>query len=126
MGDHLRKVRMDRGLPQPQAAKMLGITSNSLTTWELNQYQPQVKHWPNIIAWLGYYPEADDGSIGYQLRKYRRYEGIRQKILAKRIGVDEKTLWRIEMGPGKRPAQTKTLEKINKFIQAFRLRTDIE
>ena len=115
IGDHLRKVRMDRGLLQKVAAKQIGITASCLVNWELNHNQPHIQHWPDILKFLGYYPEEDDGSLGYMIRKYRRYEGVAQKVVANRIGVDEYTLWRIERKSGKQPSIQRIIKRIENF-----------
>ncbi|MEO0898664.1 MAG: transcriptional regulator [Bacteroidota bacterium] len=52
-------------------------------------------YWPKIIAFLGYDPEFEEGNpLAVTLKNYRRKHGLKRKLLADRIGVDETTvLW---------------------------------
>lgn len=119
IGDHLRKVRLDRGLSQPEVAKLLGVQANTITNWELKHNEPYIHQWPMILEFLGYYPDQDDGTLAFRVRKFRREQGLRQKVLAERIGVDEKTLWRIEERQGKRLPFQKTIKKILTYMTSF-------
>jgi len=56
LGDHLRKVRLDRGLSQMDVARMLKVTENTITGWELNRNQPTARLDKAIIAFLEYIP----------------------------------------------------------------------
>ncbi len=56
LGDHLRKVRLDRGLSQPEVARQLVVTTDTVTNWELNRYKPQVRFLERIVRFLGYRP----------------------------------------------------------------------
>ncbi|KAA3630601.1 MAG: XRE family transcriptional regulator [Bacteroidetes bacterium] len=56
LGDHLRKVRLDRNLSQPDVAKLLGVTTDTVTNWELNRNQPRAKFVNKIISFLDYIP----------------------------------------------------------------------
>jgi len=40
--DHLRKRRLDLGLPQKQAAEQIGVDTASIGNWESNKIQPMV------------------------------------------------------------------------------------
>ena len=63
--------------------------------WETNQSKPKIMHWPRIVAFLGYDPEYEEGnSLAVTLRNYRWKYGLKRKLLADKIGVDETTvLW---------------------------------
>ena len=117
VGDHIRKARLDRGLSQPELARIMNITVASLTNWEVHHKIPTVNMWPRIISFLGYYPEEDDGSLRFQLVKYRRSTGLRRTEAAELIGIDEQTLGRIENEAGKNPPFAKTVKKIEEFIR---------
>jgi transcriptional regulator with XRE-family HTH domain len=56
LGDHLRKVRLDRGLSQSNVARILKVTTETVTRWELNRNQPTVKFVKAVIEFLGYVP----------------------------------------------------------------------
>ena len=55
-GDHLRKKRLDLNLSQPQVAKIINITTDSITNWELNRNNPSLKQVQKIILFLEYTP----------------------------------------------------------------------
>jgi transcriptional regulator with XRE-family HTH domain len=118
LGDHLRKVRLDRGLSQPQVAKLLKVTTDSVTGWELNRYEPQARLAKRIIHFLGYFPfNTEDLLIGSKLYYARLISGMTQEQVAKEIGCDESNLRYIELGlrnPG-----IKTLRKIECFTHTY-------
>ncbi|MEO7926942.1 MAG: helix-turn-helix transcriptional regulator [Saprospiraceae bacterium] len=67
LGDHLRSVRLDRGLPQAQVAKLLKVTSVTVTAWEFNRHEPPMRLAKRIVAFLGYLPDQGYGfSLGGQ------------------------------------------------------------
>jgi len=45
-GDHLRKKRLDLNLSQPQVAKIINVTADSITNWELNRNEPNLNQIP--------------------------------------------------------------------------------
>ncbi|MDO8366817.1 MAG: helix-turn-helix transcriptional regulator [Saprospiraceae bacterium] len=116
MGDHLRKVRLDRWLSQPEIAKLLEVTTDTVTGWELNRHEPTVQMAKRILEFLGYFPfYKDSQSIGEQLRLARMISGKTQAEVAKEIGVDESTLRWVELGT--RKPFRKTREKIERFFE---------
>lgn len=115
LGDHLRKVRLDRGLSQPDVAKILKVSTDMVTCWELNRNQPTAKFAKAIIDFLDYIPfKVDDCSIGKQLYYARLITGKTQKQVAKIIGCDTSNMRRIELD--QRVPQDKTRGKIEDFI----------
>src|SRR3972149_6588254 len=54
LGDHLRKKRLELGLPQRQVAKQMGVDPTTLCHWETNQIAPSTGMIPRIIRFLGY------------------------------------------------------------------------
>ena len=117
LGDHLRKTRLDRGLSQPDVARILKVTSNTITTWELNQKEPTAKCAKSIIAFLGYFPfTRNNTTLGKQLYYARLITGKTQKQVAKLIDCDTSNLRCIELD--ERIPQTKLHEKIQEFINA--------
>lgn len=117
LGDHLRKVRLDRGLSQPQVAKQLKVTTDSVTGWELNRYEPQARFAKRIIKFLGYLPFNTEAlSTGRKLYMARLISGKTQEQVADQIGCDESNLRYIELDrrrPGKQ-----TMSKIQGFIMS--------
>ena len=98
LGDHLRTVRLDRGLSQSAVAKILNVTPDTVTGWEMNRHQPPAKLAKAIIGFLGYMPFAsEEGSLGKRLHLARLVNGMTQEEAAKMIGCDESNLRFIEL-----------------------------
>ena len=93
-GDHLRKKRLDLNLTQPQVAKIINVTTDSITNWELNKGTPNLIFIPKIISFLEYTPIVNENSI----KSYRIQNGLSQKEFAKILEIDPTTLSRIERG----------------------------
>ena len=51
-GDHIRKKRLDLNLSQPQVAKIINVTTDTITNWELNRNTPSIRQVHKIIAFL--------------------------------------------------------------------------
>ena len=98
LGDHLKKRRLELGLFQKDVAQRLGINEWTYLNWEKNYCDPIVSMWPRIIDFLGYYPFTAPQTPGRRLLVKRRSLGLSQKLMAKRLSVDEATLARWEMG----------------------------
>lgn len=115
LGDHLRKVRLDRGLSQPQVAKLLKVTPDTITGWELKRHQPPARLAKGIIHFLGYIPFQVEGlSIGKKLYFARLLSGKTQDQVAAEIGCDGSNLRRIELS--QRNPRKEIYYKIQKFI----------
>lgn len=56
LGDHLRKIRLDRRLSQPEVARILNVCPDTVFHWESNEHEPTVQYASRIIAFLGYFP----------------------------------------------------------------------
>ena len=107
-GDHIRKKRLDLNLNQPQVAKLMNVTTDTITNWELNRGNPTLTYIPKIISFLGYTPISEENRI----KQYRIEKGLTQKELSKILNIDPTTLARIESGKGNR-INKKVQEKIN-------------
>ncbi|MFC2027731.1 helix-turn-helix domain-containing protein [Chloroflexota bacterium] len=112
LGDHLRKVRLDRNLLQRDVAQTLGVDPLTVTNWEKNHSAPQLHFIPAIIAFLGYLPvDNSTESFGEGIVRARQRQGLTQCELARRLGVDPSTLGRWERGIGlPLPANQEQLE----------------
>jgi len=97
---------------------MLKVTTDSVTGWELNRYEPQARLAKRIIKFLGYLPfNTKDLSIGQKLYLVRLISGQTQEEAAAEIGCDESNLRYIELG--KRKPTSKTWMKIEDFIKSY-------
>ena len=52
IGDKLRKARLDKGMTQFEVAKIIGVTTDTITNWELNRNQPTIQYHPTIIFFI--------------------------------------------------------------------------
>lgn len=116
LGDHLRKVRLDRGLSQPQVAEVLNVKTDTVTLWELNRNTPTAKLAKRIIEYIGYIPDAwTKAPVSEQLYYTRQVQGITYRQLAKELGLDASTIREFENET--RTSSQKTLSKILDYIK---------
>lgn len=111
-GDHLRKKRLDLNLSQPQVAKLINVTTDSITNWELNRTEPSLNQIPKIISFLNYKPDINENLI----KRYRIEKGISQKKLARILNIDPTTLSRIERAKGSR-ISNKIKVRLNELLK---------
>ncbi len=98
IGDHLRKKRLDRDLLQREVALLLRSTECSVYIWETNRTSPTLPFLPRIIEFLGYCPYDPDWTPGERLIWIRKYLGLSQEAMARRLKVDPGTLAKWETG----------------------------
>jgi DNA-binding XRE family transcriptional regulator len=102
-------------MSQPEVAKVLGVTTDTIAGWELNRHQPMAGHAKRIIEFLGYVPRvAVSDSLGSNLRMARQVSGLTQRQAAKTIGCDPLTLRLVELGI--RKSHPKTHDRIQSYI----------
>ena len=92
LGDWIRKTRLDLGLYQIQVAERIGVTENCITNWELHRNEPEARHVPRIIEFIGYCPYDPTGHLIDRVEAIRRALGLTQEQLAKILGIDESSL----------------------------------
>ena len=78
------------GLTQKEAGRQLGVTSSTVLNWEQGD-KPAVRHWPAILAFLGYDPRPGAASLTEHLTARRQDLGWSQQIAAVHLGVDPST-----------------------------------
>lgn len=105
-GEHLKKRRYELGLRQKDAAVRLQISHATYISWEIDRAEPAIRHWPRIVAFLGYDAAPGEGeTLANALRAKRRDLGLPRKRAAALLKIDERTLKRYEDGlwePGER------------------------
>ncbi|MDP3666864.1 MAG: helix-turn-helix domain-containing protein [Sediminibacterium sp.] len=93
IGEHLKKRRMDLGLYQAEAARLIGISEDCFCYWENERNRPRLYQYPAIIAFLGYYPfDHETQSFGGKIKRYKYTHGLSNEKLAKLLDVDEGTV----------------------------------
>jgi len=84
---------MDRGLLQREAAEEIGVTTSTLGNWETGFVtDPEVRHLPAILSFLGYDPRAEPSTFGGRIRAKREALGLTHRTLAARLGLDPSTV----------------------------------
>lgn len=118
IGDHVLKRRLYLNLTQPEAAKLLGVSTETILNWELNYRKPSINHIGKLIKFLGYDPASTNpSSIAELLLTKRRELGWTQKVAARNLGVDPCTWSSWECGG------TIMMHKHRRLVAAF-LRVD--
>jgi DNA-binding XRE family transcriptional regulator len=73
----------------------------TINYWEISRNQPSLRMIPRIVDFLGYNPNLEaqpDETPGERIVRVRWALGVRQKDLARQLGVDPTTLARWERG----------------------------
>ncbi|MEW8001043.1 MAG: helix-turn-helix transcriptional regulator [Candidatus Thiodiazotropha endolucinida] len=96
LGDHLRRIRLKRGLRQIDVAPRLGVNPWTLRNWELNRTKPSVQYCPAIMDFLGYCPYQRGDTLGRKIMLHRTHQGLSQRDLARIVGIDPGTISRWE------------------------------
>lgn len=118
--DHLLKRRMDLKLTQYEASILLKVTECSIFNWEKSRSLPKVKHYPDIILFLGYNPfeaEMDTETLHGKLKWHRTRLGLSYRNLGKILGVDGSTIARWE--ERSLPIQPSNLNKLESWLLAL-------
>ena len=98
LGEHIRKRRLDLGLRQIEAAKMIGCDEMSLVAWEKGYRTPRIDHLGKVVEFLGFDPFPKCDTLAQKLVNFRKASGFSQKVLAAKLGVDPGTLAQWERG----------------------------
>jgi transcriptional regulator with XRE-family HTH domain len=98
VGEHLKSVRLDRGMQQRDAAREIGCDPGTLLNWEKGRVAPDIRFWPAILAFLGYDPRPEPAGFGGRIRAAREAEGLSEEALARRLGLDPGTVVAWERG----------------------------
>ena len=99
IGEHIKNRRLQLKLTQADVAKVFDICEDSMTGWENGRSKPQIQFYPKIISFLGYNPfSVDTSTLGGRIKYYRIIHGLSQEDFAKKIGVNESTIFSWEKG----------------------------
>ena len=113
LGDHIKKIRKERGLFQRDVAKALRVDSMSVVNWEKNRTKIGVRFVPAIIEWLGYDPLPRADGFGSWIAIERTRRGLARRALADVLGWDEATLGEYEGG---RPPDAGKLAQLREVL----------
>lgn len=113
IGEHIRKRRLDLGLLQIEVAKIIGVTESTVWNWE-HGTEPELKHMPKVIEFLGYTPfECPEDPVG-KLRYFKLVNGLSYERLGNLMGRDPEQL--TDWLSGRRKPCRANLLKIQAFI----------
>ena len=99
IGEHLKKRRLQLQLLQADIAKIFDVCEDSITGWENERSVPQIQYYPKLIEFLGYNPfPVETKTLGGRIKEYRILNGLSQEDLAKKMGVNESTIFSWEKG----------------------------
>lgn len=107
LGAAFRARRWSRGLDQKAAAKEIGVTHATYCNWEVNRTEPDLRHMPAAIRFLGFDWRPKSMSLGARIRRIRTAAGLSIRTLAAIVGLDPSTLGECETGfrePSRRSA----------------------
>jgi transcriptional regulator with XRE-family HTH domain len=105
---------MDLGLTQRTLAERLGCWAETVAAWERGQSEPLARRWPAIERVLGpgFVPERD--GLPGRVRAARLRLGLTQEELARRAGVDVRTVRNAETG--RRRPSLRTLGRLAEVL----------
>jgi DNA-binding transcriptional regulator YiaG len=76
----------------------IGMTESTVCNWEKGRTNPDVIYLPAIVRLLGYDPLPQPETFAKRVTWARTLLGLTAKACARRLGVDEATLWAWETG----------------------------
>ncbi len=139
IGGHLRRRRLQLKIMQSEAARILKVSTVTLSRWECDKVYPTWPHQPAVIAYLGYDPftnpalgrpkgnetlgvaflsSAPSADIGQRIKKRRLELKKTRKQMAKEMGISVKTLWGWETGSHRPSSKLRT--RIYPILKSFR------
>lgn len=98
VGEHLRKRRLDLNLTQMEVGGRIGVTESTVWNWEIGGLAQKLRHWPAVIAFLGYNPAPRPKTLAETVVWFRRGKGWTQTDFARVLEVDSSMLARWERG----------------------------
>ena len=117
MGDHIRAARLDRGFFQKDVAKLVGVCTDTVTNWEKNRSNPDLRALTGVLEFLGYDPRPSDQSVARQLTLTRQARGLSQRTLAQFLSIDPSTLSKWELGT--REPHGLYLQRVKRFLESL-------
>lgn len=102
LGKKIRNRRLELELLQKDVAHILHTSVDTITNWENENAKPHISFYPAIISFLGYFPfQIERKTFGEKILYYRCANGLTQEEFAKKIGINESTIFHYEKGTHK-------------------------
>jgi DNA-binding XRE family transcriptional regulator len=115
LGDHLWNGRLVRRLDRKSVANLLGIWAWTYSLWEKDRAEPKIWNMRKIVEFLGTCPIDPEDTPGRRLARARQCLGLGQKRLARMVGIDPNTVWRLETLPW--DGRESYLEEVVRFLE---------
>lgn len=72
VGGKILSQRLKLGLLQTDVARIIGVSTDTITNWENGRGGPQFRSYPKVIEFLGYFPlEIDTTTLGGRIKECR-------------------------------------------------------
>ena len=88
LGEHVKCMRLRRGLTQQAVGALLGVSAGTVLNWEKGETEPPIASMPAIIQFLGYDPFPKPESLTERMHALRRTMGWTIKEAAEHLHVD--------------------------------------
>lgn len=106
---------MDLGLLQREVAELLGIATCSVAKWESGVIFPLARYGPKLVRFIGYDPLDKPRSFGEKIQQLRWRRGLKQRELARKLGVGVERLRKWEQSKYRPTAEL--LERFERYCQ---------
>jgi transcriptional regulator with XRE-family HTH domain len=104
LGQLLKKRRRELGLLQREAAKRMGILTETYGNWETDKTEPVAARFRPVMEFLGYDPTPEARTLAERLEARRRDLGVTFDQIAGYLGWDPASLTRYLNGTWRIPA----------------------
>ena len=115
IGDHIRKRRLDLELFQKHVAQRIDVATQTITNWEKNITEPEIRHFPKVIEFLGYNPLVMPKTFVERLTFYRYSHGLSVRAFASILNICPDTLYEWERGDYQPSKDLK--KKVNRIME---------
>ena len=87
---------MDLRKDQRWGSHAIGVTEDTISSWERGAHEPALEYMPKVVEFLGYVPFETCETLGERIRLYRMALGLTVVEFAKKLGVRHSTIVRWE------------------------------
>lgn len=85
-----------------------------MLNWEKGASEPENRHWPGVLRFLGYDPRPAPITLGGQVRARRIAFGLSQSVAARQLGIDPSSL--LDLENGRSQTDARLLAKVLGFL----------
>ena len=89
---HIRQRRLELGTGQKGGSHAIGVTEDTISSWERGVHEPALEHMPKVTEFLGYVPFETCETLGERIWLYRMSLGLSQVEFAGKLGVTHSTI----------------------------------